>query len=149
MRFDGSLTLNAFALVCVSERSLHIVIQETHMTACDWGVRHSRLLHFQHKHSRETRRNRLDVNVRAPLRDARSAWKHLEGDVLFQALKAGGTLVKLPRGFTASFSAACTITSVRREMESEKDLSSGCCNSGHTGRVTLLDVRCNSVPSGA
>lgn len=29
--------------VCVSERSLHIVIQETHMIACDWGVRHSRL----------------------------------------------------------------------------------------------------------
>lgn len=77
--------------ICVSERSLHIVIQETHMIACDWGVRHSRLLDFQHKQcSRPARQNRLDVNVRAPLRDARSAWKHLGGDVLFQALKAGG-----------------------------------------------------------
>ena len=55
IRFDGFLTLRAmyaFVLtrVCVSpcvgvwvsERSLHIVIQETHMIACDWGVRHSR-----------------------------------------------------------------------------------------------------------
>lgn len=53
MRFDGFLTLravHAFVFVCVSpcvgvcvsERSLHIVIQETHMIACDWGVRHSR-----------------------------------------------------------------------------------------------------------
>jgi len=35
--------------VCVSERSLHIVIQETHMIACDWGVRRSRPVDFQHK----------------------------------------------------------------------------------------------------
>ncbi len=54
MRFDGFFTPrveHAFVLVCVSlcvgvcvsERSLHIVIQETHMIACDWCVRHSRL----------------------------------------------------------------------------------------------------------
>lgn len=29
--------------VCVSERSLHIVIQETHMVTCDLDVRHSSL----------------------------------------------------------------------------------------------------------
>lgn len=53
MGFDGFPTpsaAHAFVLVylcvweCVwSERSLHIVIQETHMIACDWDVRHSRL----------------------------------------------------------------------------------------------------------
>lgn len=49
MRSEGFLTLrtlHALVLMCVSvcgnERSLHIVIQETHMIACDWGVRHSR-----------------------------------------------------------------------------------------------------------
>lgn len=95
MRFDGFLTLravHAFVLVCVSERSLHIVIQETHMIACDWGVRHSRLLDFQHKQCSGPARRKPSGCKRpsAPLRDARSAWKHLEGDVLFQALKAGG-----------------------------------------------------------
>lgn len=74
----------------MSERSLHIVIQETHMIACDWGVRHSRPVNFQHKQcSGLARLNRVDVNVRAPLRDVRSACKHLEGDVLFQALRGG------------------------------------------------------------
>lgn len=147
MRFDGFLALraaHAFVLVCVSlcvgvcvsERSLHIVIQETHMIACDWGVRRSRLP-AQTVQRGPARRNRLDVNVRVPLRNVGSAWKHLDGDVLFQALKAGGERCRnYLCGFSASFSAACTITSARRGMESEKDLSRGWCNSGYTGIVT-------------
>ncbi len=71
------------------------------------------------------------------LRDVGLAWKHLGGDVLFQALRAGGERCRnYLCGFSASFSAACTITSTKRGMESEKDLSRGCGNSRYTGRVT-------------
>lgn len=51
-------------------------------------------------------------------------------------LESRRTLLKLPCGFSASFSAACTITCTGRKMESEKDLSRGCCNGGYTGRGT-------------
>lgn len=58
-------------------------------------------------------------------------------------------MLKLPCGFCASFSAPCTINCMRKEMESEKDLSRGCCNSGYNRQWDILDVRHGSVPLGA
>lgn len=97
MKFDGFLTraVHAFVLVCVSVCG----------SVCEWevftysnpGNTHDYM--WLECEAQQTGRlpaqtvqrwNRLDVNVRAPLRDVRSPWKHLEGDVLFQGLKAGG-----------------------------------------------------------
>lgn len=56
-------------------------------------------------------------------------------------------LLKLPRGHSACFSAACTITTTGTGMESEKDVGWGCCNLGYTGRSDVLDV--GLLPLGA
>lgn len=85
---------------------------------------------------RPAQAKRLDVNVWVPLRDARPAWKHLEGIVLFQALKAGESCWNYLAVSSPPLAAADTITSMKRRMESEKDLRMGCCNHGYPSRVT-------------
>lgn len=56
-------------------------------------------------------------------------------------------LLKLPCGRSASFSAACTISTTGTGMESEKDMGRGCCNLGYTGRSDVFDV--GLLPLGA
>lgn len=124
--------------VCMSERSLHIVIQETHMIACDWGCEAQQTGRLPAQTVQwagavkpcgckrpSARSQRRQVGLKASGR-----W------CVVSNLESRRALLKLPCGCSASFSAACTITSARKEMESEKDLSSGCCNSGYTGTGT-------------
>lgn len=71
--------------MCVCVSSLPIVFQETQMIACDCEVRADCLTS-----STNITTGQRGVNVLGPLRDVRAACKHLEGGVLFQALKAAG-----------------------------------------------------------
>lgn len=121
--------------MCVSERSVHIVIQETHMIACDWDVRHSRLpaqtvqragaaklLGCKHLSAAQRRQVGLEASGRRCVVSSLESRRRM--------------LLKLPCGLSASLSAACTVTSRRRGMESEKEPCRGCFNCSYKDSVT-------------